>query len=58
LGAFFSGMAGYIANNTPVISEFLDLRPEQHIIVGFGLGYPNVTYYRAAPREDVEVIWK
>jgi len=51
-------MAGYIANNTPVISEFLDLRPEQHIIVGFGLGYPNVTYYRAAPREDVEVIWK
>jgi hypothetical protein len=58
LGAFFSGIGGYIENNTPVIKEFLGLRPEHEIIVGFGLGYPDVTYYRTAPWEDVEVIWK
>jgi hypothetical protein len=58
LGAFFSGMGGYIENNTPVIKEFLGLRPEQEIIVGFGLGYPDVTYCRTAPREDVEVMLK
>jgi hypothetical protein len=51
-------MGGYIENNTPVIKEFLGLRPEQEIILGFGLGYPDVTYCRTAPREDVDVIWK
>ncbi|MGZ5563032.1 MAG: hypothetical protein ACXW02_03435 [Halobacteriota archaeon] len=38
--------------------DLTGLRPEQEIIVGFGLGYPDVTYYRTTPREDVEVIWK
>jgi hypothetical protein len=55
---FSAGWGGLHANNTPVIKEFLGLRPEQEIIEGFGFGYPDITYYRTAPREDVEVIWK
>lgn len=32
LGAFYSGMGGYIAKNSPVTKEFLGLRPEQEIM--------------------------
>lgn len=54
LGCVYVGFFRFIGN-TPEMRKILGLEPERETVCCLALGYPNVEYYRTAPRQKKEI---
>lgn len=54
LGCVFVGFFR-AASETPVVREALGLEDGRQVVCTLALGYPNVRYYRTAPRKEREI---
>lgn len=57
LGALYSGYLVNLINQNDSLKEWLGI-PDCLAKTCMLLGYPNVEYYRSAPRKPANVIWK
>lgn len=58
VGMLYVGFFSHLANTDPQIRDYLGLPEGAHIGATLAIGYPDVTYYRSAPRKKVRVQWR
>lgn len=57
LGSCVNGFFGDAFDNGPQLREFLGIKEEECLINAIGVGYPDVTYLRSAPRKKLDLTW-
>lgn len=55
LGCLFSGFFSGVVNLVPSLQKMLEIPKGKKVITTLVIGYPDVKYYRTAPREKLEV---
>jgi nitroreductase/NAD-dependent dihydropyrimidine dehydrogenase PreA subunit len=58
LGTFFSGFFVLAAQDNKKIMDFLEVKEGKKVVTCMVLGYPDVKYFRTAPRKEADIIWK
>lgn len=58
LGAVYVGLFTRPANENKKLREWLGIADDESIAACLALGYPNVQYFRSAPRKEANVIWR
>lgn len=58
IGVLYSGFLQGIINTSPEAKTFLGLDGKKTLCACMLLGYPDVQYYRTAPRKPAEVQWR
>lgn len=57
LGALFSGFTLRGAKDKKEIRDFLKIKENKEIITALVIGYPDVKYFRTAPRKKADINW-
>ena len=58
LGTLYVGLFTRVANKNKKIRKFLDLKKKENIVQCLVVGYPDVKYYRTAPKKKAIVQWR
>jgi nitroreductase/NAD-dependent dihydropyrimidine dehydrogenase PreA subunit len=58
LGVLFSGFTVRGAQNKKEVREFLNIKKNKEIVTALVIGYPDVEYFRTAPRKEADISWK
>jgi len=58
LGTLFCGFLVRAAQNNKKIMDFLGVKEGKKIVTCMVIGYPDVKYFRTAPRKEADISWK
>ncbi len=58
LGGLYVGFFTAIANKHKKVRRYLGLNKKEKIVTCLAIGIPDVKYYRTAPRNKADIVWK